>query len=183
MKPHPIPQRAASSSRRGVARRAARLLATVVLALGVAGMAWILVLMVVMNVDIVGRYLFNEPLTGAPEFVTGSVSALVFLLLPQTVLAGRVTQVTLFLDLLRARAPSAALALDRFYLVMGAVVYAGLAWWMFPKMLQAQRSGAFVGAEGIFRFPEWPVFAIICLGALIAALSCLARLDDPGDPS
>lgn len=145
-------------------------------------MLWILALVLVMNIDIVGRFAFNRPLTGATEFVAVSVSALVFLLLPQTVHADRTTRVTLFHDLIRKASPLAGRVLDRAYLCLGTAVYGALSWWMAPKMVQAWRRDAFVGAEGIFRFPEWPIFLVICVGAALSAASCLSRLRDRDTP-
>ena len=160
---------------------ATRLLDGAVFFCAVAGMCWVAFLMVVMNVDIFGRYLFNAPLTGTSEFVSVSVSALVFLLLPQTVRSGRMTRVTIVLDLLQDSHSRLVLLLDRSYLVLGAVAYAGLARWMWPRMVQAYERGAFIGSEGVFQLLEWPIYLVICIGCVLAALSALARLQNPMD--
>ena len=156
-----------------------RALDAAVASCAVVGMLWIAVLMLVMNVDIFGRYMLNRPLTGTAEFVQISVSSIVFLLLPHTVRAGRMTQVTLLMDVVRASRPGIALALDRSFLVLGAATYAGLAWWTWPRAVQAYERGSFIGSEGVFRLVEWPVFTLVCVGSALAALSALSRLRRP----
>jgi len=167
---------------RGALLAVSRVMGAMASLFALAGILWILAVMAAMNIDIFGRYLFNAPLTGTPEFVTVSVSALVFLLLPQTVFEGRLTQVTLLLDIVRRRSPRAAGLIDRLYLLLAAAVYLTLAYYMFPKLTQAWTRGAFVGAEGVFRFPEWPVFAVICAGSAAAALASVVRLFVPLAP-
>ena len=51
--------------------------------------AWIFVLMVVINVDVIGRTLFTKPLPGVPELVRLSIVAIVFLQIGSTLRAGR----------------------------------------------------------------------------------------------
>ena len=48
------------------------------------GTAWVFVLLVIINLDIGGRALFNHPIRGVPEIVAMSIVACVFLQIAHT---------------------------------------------------------------------------------------------------
>ena len=53
-------------------------------ALNVLGSIWILAVMVLINVDVFGRALFNDPVAGVPEMVQLSIVGIVFLQITHT---------------------------------------------------------------------------------------------------
>ena len=50
--------------------------------------------MVLINIDVFSRYLFNAPVTGVPLVITLSIIAIVFLQLAAALRGGRVTRST-----------------------------------------------------------------------------------------
>src|SRR5256885_16087680 len=87
------------------------------------GTAWIFVLMVVINIDVIGRTLFTKPLPGVPELVRLSIVAIVFLQIGSTLRAGRVTRIDTFANQMAARQPRAAALLQATYSLIGASVF------------------------------------------------------------
>lgn len=132
--------------------------------LNAIGTAWIFGLLVLINADIFSRSAFNAPVPGVPEMVTLSIVGIVFLQLPNTLRHGRLTIAdTLFAALKRA-APRLAHALSCLYNVAGALLFGVILWVSYPYLVQAWTGSLYVGAEGNFTAPTWPVKLIILIG-------------------
>ena len=63
------------------------------------GTAWVFVLLIIINLDIGGRALFNHPIRGVPEIVALSIVACVFLQIAHTLKVGRLTRSDILLNL------------------------------------------------------------------------------------
>jgi TRAP-type mannitol/chloroaromatic compound transport system permease small subunit len=84
------------------------------------GTLWILALMVLINVDVLGRNLLVMPVRGVTELVSLSIVGIVFLQLADTLRVGRFTRADVLLDRLEARASGiAADALQAFFHLVG----------------------------------------------------------------
>ena len=134
---------------------------------------WILVLMVVVNADVAGRTLFTAPIPGVAEFGRLSIVGIIFLALAHALRQGRITRADSLLRTIERRAPRAGTALEAFFALAGAALFAVLLYGSTPLFLDAWRSGDYAGVEGYVTFPIWPVRLIILIGA---ALTCLQFL-------
>ena len=63
------------------------------------GTIWVFVLLVIINLDIGGRALFNHPVRGVPEIVALSIVACVFLQIAHTLKVGRLTRSDICVEL------------------------------------------------------------------------------------
>lgn len=137
------------------------------------GTAWVFVLLVIINLDIGGRAIFNHPIRGVPEIVSLSIVACVFLQLAHTLKVGRLTRSEILMNWLSRRYPNAQHLLNGIYHVVGA----GLMILMFnaslPLFKKAWSLDVYVGAEGDFMAPVWPVKLIILIGCTAAAIQFL----------
>lgn len=138
-------------------------------ALSVCGTALILVVMLAMDADILGRALLNRPLAGAAEIVTMAMAAIVFLQLPAALAAGRFVQSDTLLGALDSRSPRLAAALRALWCLAGGVVFALLAWAGVPLFRKDWLSDEVYGVPGVFTFPRWPVGVIILIGCVATA--------------
>ena len=173
---------------------AARLLSFVNVGLNAVGTVWIFVLMVVVNADVFGRYLFNAPVPGTAELVGLSIVGIVFLQLSHTVAGGRLTRADVFLNWLDGRRPRAAAALHAFHYLAGLAVFLIVlksAWGIFTK---AWVDDVFVGHAAVLKIYTWPfsLIVFVCsvviacqylLMALTAARSALRRPNGNGSQS
>ena len=75
------------------------------IAANVAGTLTVLTLVVILNVDVIARGVFNAPLKGTYEIVQLAVVFIVFLQLPDVVRVDRLTRSDGFLNLLHGRKP------------------------------------------------------------------------------
>ena len=134
------------------------------------GTAWVFVLLVIINLDIGGRALFNHPIRGVPEIVSLSIVACVFLQIAHTLKVGRLTRSDILLNWLQRTNPRVGQFCEGVYHLIGAVLMAILFQASIPLFTRAWRIDEYVGAEGDFMAPIWPVKLIILIGCVAGSL-------------
>ena len=135
-------------------------------ALNLLGAFWVVLLMVLITADVVGRAFFNSPLTGVPEIVKISVVGLVWAMMAHTLKIDAHLRSTIFLsrmpDPVRRAVEMLGCALGA--IMFGLIVYSG-----WDQMIEAWRIGEFEGEEPV-RVPTYPVRSLVLLGAALTAL-------------
>jgi len=134
------------------------------------GTAWVFVLLVIINLDIGGRAIFNHPIRGVPEIVAMSIVACVFLQIAHTLKVGRLTRSDILMNWLENRYPRVKRFLEGVYYLIGFFLMAILFKASFPFFTKAWRIDEYVGAEGDFMAPIWPVKLIILIGCVAGAI-------------
>jgi TRAP-type C4-dicarboxylate transport system permease small subunit len=143
------------------------------LALNSIGTIWIFLLMVVINIDVIGRTAFNAPLPGVPELVSLSIVGIVFIQLGNTLREGRMTRADTFLNKLQQRWPRVGYAVGAAFAVAGIALFAVLLYFSTPYFLRSWETREFVGVEGYITFPTWPVRLAILIGCACAILQLI----------
>ena len=110
------------------------------------GTAWVFVLLVIINLDIGGRALFNHPIRGVPEIVALSIVACVFLQIAHTLKVGRLTRSDILLNWLQPSIPMQGHFLEGVYYLIGAGLMAILFQSSIPLFTRAWRIDEYVGA-------------------------------------
>lgn len=154
----------------GGARRRPGPLGFVTAALGVAGTVWIFLVMILINVDVFGRYLFGAPVTGVPEIVSLSIVGIVFLQLANTLRARRMIRSDVIVGRLLMQRPRVGHALQAVHHAAGLIVLAALVYFVWPKLVEAWQEDIYIGDIGHFTMQTWPILAII-VGA--GAVTCV----------
>lgn len=149
-------------------------------AMNTVGALLVLGMVVIVNIDVFGRWLFNSPLAGTLELTEMGVVAVVYLTIGHAVAGRRLTRSEAALGLLERRgARRTDLTLRMVFNAAGAIVFAIIAWGQVPRLMDAWSYGYFKGNVGIFTAPTWPLEAIMLTGAVAAALHftilCLRR--------
>jgi TRAP-type C4-dicarboxylate transport system permease small subunit len=139
-------------------------------ALNSVGTLWILVLMVVVNADVIGRTAFTSPIPGVAEFGRLSIVGIIFVSLAHALREGRITRADTLLRWLEERAPRLGAAIEAFFALAGAALFAVLFYGSCPFLLDSWRSNEYAGVEGYVTFPIWPVRLMIVVGAGLACL-------------
>ncbi len=138
------------------------------------GSLWIVVLMVVINIDIMGRTALNMPLRGVPELVKLSIVGIVFIQLGHTLRSGRMTRSDGLLRILRARLPRLSHAMTLIFNLVGAGLFMLVFGASYPFFVEAWSTGEYAGIQGYVSYPVWPVRLIILIGCAVAAIQyCL----------
>lgn len=139
-------------------------------AMNALGTLWIAALMLLINLDVVGRNLLSRPLDGVPEIVALSIVGIVFLQLADTLREGRFTRADVLLDRLARTRPALGDALHAVFHVVGAALMGVILWASWDPLLESIRIREYVGAVGSFQAPVWPVRLITLLGLALTAV-------------
>jgi TRAP-type C4-dicarboxylate transport system permease small subunit len=137
------------------------------------GTGWILVIMAVVCADIIGRGAFNRPILGVPEFLTFSIVGIVFLQLPQTLRMNGLTRADVLLIWIGRLSPAASRAMQLVYDLIGAALFAGIAYTTWPLMTRAFANSEFYGSTGVVQIPTGPLKVIIILGCVTMTVQFL----------
>ncbi len=151
------------------------LLDRAVIVLNAIGSLWVLFLVLVICLDSFGRSFFNRPFDGVNEVVAVSMAFIVFCQLPDTVRIGRLTRSDSFLPRLQASHWLPARMTVTGFDVLGAIVMITILIGTFPRLIESIERGYYIGEQGIFTFPDWPMKGMVVLGSFAALLCFLVR--------
>lgn len=139
--------------------------------LHVAGSGLIMALMLVIVCDVLGRALFNKPLTGAAELIRAAVVAVLFLGLPKTFRSGKQIRAGLLLNKVSRRTGG---ALDLLACLAGILLFALLVYSSWELLTEAWQVGEFEGA-GALRVPTIPLRALIVISAMLTLFQLIIQ--------
>jgi len=171
MTDEPAPRQAASPADWG--RRLGRWLDVVVTTLNTLGTAWIFVMMMLIVFDVGMRMFFNSPVRGVPLIITMSIVAIVFLQLADALRAGRLTRSDILIGKLLNTRPVLGHWMQAVFHFAGVVLMIVLVRFSMPLLEKAWRLDSYDGTEGDFTFPEWPIKAVVVVGAGVCAIQFL----------
>lgn len=140
------------------------------------GTAWIFLLLLLVNADVIGRDLFSKPIAGVPELLGLSIVGIVYLQLPNTLWSGRFTRAEFVSDVVDRRWPRAGACLRAVFHLLGLVLIVVLFLALVPEFVSAWTLGDYVGAIGVFTAPTWPVRLVMLLGCAVTAITYLLLL-------
>lgn len=155
----------------------ARLLDRVTALMSVLGTIAILMVMLLISIDVVGRFFFGHPIAGVPEMVAMSILAIVFLQIANTLSRGKLTRSDALLGYLRTRNQRLGDGLDALLHAAGAFLVYVLVSAFHPLFLRSWGRNEMVGTVGQFMAPIWPVHLIVLAGsALLLAVFAMRAL-------
>ena len=127
-------------------------------------------LVVLINLDVFSRFLFNAPIDGVTELVELSIVAIVFLQLADAVRAGRLTRSDGLYSKLQKNYPRFAHVLGGLFDLAGAVFFVTIIMGAGPMFVDSWQRDYFAGNKGIFVVPVWPVRLILVIGAVTVVI-------------
>ncbi len=144
-----------------------------VVGMNALGSFWILLLVLLVTSDALGRTFLNHPIAGTHEMIQISVVGIVFMQLADTIRTGRLTRADSILGIIDLKWPRAAARMQCcFYLLGAAFMGIGL-WGSVPLLKEAIDRGSYIGNDGIFTAPVWPVKTIIVIGLAVCLMQFL----------
>ncbi len=145
-------------------------------ALNGLGTLGILAMMVFINIDVLGRSLFNHPIPGVAEFVGLAIVAIVWAQAASTLRRHRFVRSDIFLGRLERRHPRLGLAMHLVFNLNGLVISGIIFYFSIPLLTQAVEQGFYRGTFGVVTLPVWPVKVIILVGCAALFLQFLSFL-------
>lgn len=132
----------------------------------------ILVVMVAVVADVLGRLIFNSPVVGVMEIVKMAIPIIAFFMFPWATHEFRHVRSTIFYG----RMPmSTRIILDVIFYGMGALFFALIVRGSWPELLQAIKIGEFEG-EGSLRVATWPTRLLIVVSSALVTWQMLRCL-------
>ena len=135
-----------------------------------AGGALIFALIVMINVDVFSRFLFNHPIDGVTELVELSIGAIVFLQLGDAVRNGRLTRSDGLYQRLCEKHPKLGHIFGIVFELAGIAFFLTIIAGSVPRFIEAWERNYFAGNQGIFTVPVWPGRLVLVIGAATVVL-------------
>ncbi|MBF0277008.1 MAG: TRAP transporter small permease subunit [SAR324 cluster bacterium] len=120
--------------------------------------------MVLINSDVVARGFFASPIDGVPEMIEMSIVGIVFLQIGDATRNGRLTRSDGFFQRILARYPTFGRYYGAAFDLLGAIFMFLIIIGSVPLLIEAYENDYYVGNEGIFTAPVWPIKTIILIG-------------------
>ena len=155
-----------------------RLFASLVSGMNAAGSCWIVVLMVLINVEAIGRSAFNKPIIGVIEMIEISIVGIVFLQLADSLRRGVLTRSDGLFNQLLKKNIVAGYILALITYATGAIFMGLVIWGSVPYLIDAWKDNYYVGVEGMFTAPVWPIALIIVIGVAVTMVQFIIILAD-----
>jgi TRAP-type C4-dicarboxylate transport system permease small subunit len=165
--------------------QAARRLKSLTSVLAGLGALIVLSIALIINSDILSRFIFDHPLMGVAELVELGIVVVVFIQLPYAISSGALIRSGELHEVISRRAPRIGWAMAVFFDLAGAFVLALLTYGLWPDLIAAWQDNLFKGQPGMFTAPLWPAMLATVLGtgigALVFASSALRRITSRGN--
>jgi TRAP-type mannitol/chloroaromatic compound transport system permease small subunit len=137
------------------------------------GSAWIFVLTLLINTDAFGRKLFDSPIDGVPEMIELSIVGIVFLQLGDATRHGRLTRSDGLFKAVQRRWPAIGRMQGAAFDLLGALFMGLILYGSVPLFIESFEKDFYIGVEGLFTAPVWPVKLIIVIGCTVTLLQFL----------
>ncbi len=144
-----------------------------VVGMNALGSFWILLLVLLVTGDALGRTFLNHPIEGTHEMIQISVVGIVFMQLADTIRTGRLTRSDSILGMVTLQWPRVGAAMRSAFYLLGAVFMGIGLWGSVPLLKEAIDRGSYIGNDGIFTAPVWPVKTIIVVGLAVCLVQFL----------
>lgn len=133
--------------------------------LNIVGTALIIAMAIAVNADIFGREAFNRPIPGVTEFVGLSIVAVVFLQMANTLREDRHVSNDLIMAAVGRSRPRVAQFFYALFHLVGAVLMALIAWYVWPIFAENYAGNFYKGTAGVIEIPVWPFMLVVLIGA------------------
>jgi TRAP-type mannitol/chloroaromatic compound transport system permease small subunit len=143
-----------------------------------AGSCWIVVLMLLINVEAISRSAFNQPIIGVIEMIEISVIGIVFMQLADSLRQGILTRSDGLFNQVMRRKPAAGHVMAVITYLMGALFMGLIIWGSVPFFIDAWEKNYYIGVEGMFTAPVWPVALIIVIAVAVTFIQFLVMMTD-----
>jgi len=143
-------------------------------ALGMVGICWVVFIAVLVNADVLSRWLLNKSIPGVPEIVSVSIVGIVFLQVSITLRTERFIRSDALVARIKNR--SVVQGLEIFNDLAGCAVTLILILSGWRLLGRSYSKGEFIGEYGHFTMTVWPIKAVIVVGSTFLFIQYARRL-------
>ena len=143
-----------------------------------AGSCWIVVLMLLINAEAISRSAFNALIIGVIEMIEISIIGIVFMQLADSLRQGILTRSDGLFNQVMRRKPVAGRVMAIVTCACGAVLMILITWGSIPFFIESWDNDYYIGVDGMFTAPVWPVALIIVFAVIVTMIQFLIMLAD-----
>ena len=129
------------------------------------------VMMLIINMDVIGRSFLGTPFPATAEIISASIVAVVFLQFPFTSLNKRNVRSDMFLNRLRAKTHRGAEFVDGIHYAIGAMMAAILTYYVVPEVFEIIENHETVGIHGVLLLPRGPFVVPVAIGVVLTTVA------------
>ena len=155
-----------------------RVFGGIVSGMNAAGSCWIVVLMLLINIEAIGRSAFNEPIIGVIEMIEISIIGIVFMQLADSLRRGVLTRSDGLFNQVLLRRPAVAHVMGMFTYLLGAMFMVIILMGSIPYLQESWDENYYIGVQGMFTAPVWPVALIIVIAVTVTMIQFLLILSE-----
>lgn len=155
-----------------------RVFGGIVGSMNAAGSCWIMVLMLLIIAEVIGRGVFNAPIVGVIEMIEISIIGIVFLQLADSLRRGVLTRSDGLFNQVMLRFPAAGHVMGIATFALGAIFMALILYGYLPTLIDAWTKDYYIGVDGMFTAPVWPVALIVVVSMTVCMVQFLIMLAD-----
>jgi TRAP-type mannitol/chloroaromatic compound transport system permease small subunit len=141
--------------------------------LNVIGTVLIILMAVAVNLDVLGRDLFNSPVPGVTEFIGMSIVSVVFLQMANTLREDRHVSNDIIMAAIGVTRPRVACAFYALFHLVGAGLMALIVWYVWPIVVDNYQGGYYKGTAGVIEIPVWPFMVTVIIGGAATVIQYL----------
>jgi TRAP-type C4-dicarboxylate transport system permease small subunit len=140
------------------------------------GTILIMVMMGLICADVAGRNLLGSSLPGVIELTELGIVSIVFLQIADTYKSGKLMRSDGFIKAIEAKVPRVGLAVNSVFDTTGALLFFYIAKGAENRFSEAWEGGYYLGNQGSFTAPTWPMELIVALGSALLCMLFLASV-------
>jgi TRAP-type mannitol/chloroaromatic compound transport system permease small subunit len=150
-----------------------RIFGYIVGGMNATGSCWIVVLMVMINAEAIGRSAFNQPIIGVIEMIEISIVGIVFMQLADALRAGVLTRSDGLFNQVMLRKPAIGHVMGLVTGLLGALFMVLIQIGSVPYLIDSWNKDYYIGIEGLFTAPVWPISLIIVIAIVVTMIQFL----------
>lgn len=141
-----------------------------VTSLNALGTLIIIAMMALICADVVGRNLLATSLPGIIELTELGIVSIVFLQIADTLRTGKLMRSDALIRMIIQKRPSVGAIMNACFDATGAVLFYYIAKGAFERFSEAWSGGYYLGNQGSFTAPTWPMELCVSLGSTLMCL-------------
>ncbi|HVO16368.1 MAG TPA: TRAP transporter small permease [Alphaproteobacteria bacterium] len=145
----------------------------ITMGLNVIGTVLIILMALAVNLDVLGRDLFNSPVPGVTEFIGASIVSVVFLQMANTLREERHVSNDIILAAIGVTRPRIACAFYALFHAVGAALMGLIVWYVWPMLVENYQGGYYRGTAGVVEIPVWPFMLTVVVGGAATLIQYL----------
>lgn len=147
-----------------------KVLTAIARTMAVFGTLGVAALVLLIDYDIIGRQVFNQPIVGVAELAALGIVVVVFLQAPYALAQDRMIRTDMLINMLKRKSARLGMAFEAVLALAGAAIFGIVVFACFPEFLKHLSNGDAYGDPAVFLLPKWPTTLVVTIGSFAMAV-------------